>query len=220
MTRTAGEIYRHYRVPPNLQEHMLRVAYAGREIACGWREKGKVDAQRVTAALLLHDTANILKYDFNASLGLMGREAQRAGYWKSVQADYARQYGRDEHRATMAIARELGAGGEVLHLLEGMPQVNETQPVPEGEWELAVCFYADFRVAPFGIAPTDIRLEDLIRREKAKGSPVTETERLNGIKRYLHRLETEIGQRTSTALDRLDEKGFRQVREALLSTLL
>lgn len=210
------DIYETYKVPPNLQEHMLRVAYVGREISAGWLAKGEVDTARIVKTLLTHDMANILKYDFKASAHLMGSEQKNIGYWRQVQKECGVKYGSNEHFATMAIVREIGLDTRSLSILENMPAVNNANRIPDGDWELKICFYADFRVAPFSVTGYEKRMDDLIDRERKRGSPDTELKRLAGIKTYLADLERELKEKTSVSLSALDETGFRNTRGELL----
>jgi len=206
------KIYETYHVPPNLQEHMLRVAYVGREIASGWRTNGEVDSARVAKTLLVHDMANILKYDFKTSSHLMGNEQKNIGYCSRVQEECRMKYGSNEHFATMAIVREIGLDTRSLSILENMPAVNDSNRIPSGDWELKICFYADFRVAPFSVTDYRARMDDLIERERRRGSPERELKRLAGIKTYLADLERELSGKTTVLLAGLDESGFTAAR--------
>ena len=101
------QIYLNYRIPPNLQDHMLRAASVGAYISDHWKNKADLDKNSMIQALLLHDMGNIIKFDFRFSY-LLGKEEANTGYWKKIQQEFIKKYGDDEHVATVEIAKEIG----------------------------------------------------------------------------------------------------------------
>jgi hypothetical protein len=58
------EVYTKYRIPPNLQMHMLRVAAVGDLVSSHWNISGQVDVNLIINTLPIHDTTQLmlLKY--------------------------------------------------------------------------------------------------------------------------------------------------------------
>lgn len=209
------EVYNAYHIPDNLREHMLRVAAVGYQISKAWKTDGEIDTENIVRTLLVHDMANILKYDFNSSLHLMGSQQSDVFYWRRIQSEFKSKYGANEHLATIAIARQIGLNALGIRILELMSEVNLQKPIEEGNWGLKICFYADMRVSPYGITETDKRMDDLIIREQAKKSPLEEIERLKGIKIYLHQLETQLQDEVSVPLSSIDEATYSRLKKTL-----
>lgn len=70
-----AEIYQKYKVPPNLQEHMLRVAAMAEIIANSW-PNNSLDREILLLACLTHDMGNILKFDLVNKINFLGEEAK------------------------------------------------------------------------------------------------------------------------------------------------
>lgn len=72
---TIKEIYKMFRVPPNLQEHMIRVAKVARFIFDHWVGP-KLDWQKLEKICLLHDLGNVVKFDLDRYPEFLGRERE------------------------------------------------------------------------------------------------------------------------------------------------
>lgn len=152
---TIKAIYEKYKIPPNLAEHMLRVAKVALFICDHWRGP-KINRDLVIKGALLHDLGNIVKFKFAHLPSLIPAEKEK--YWKEVQKDMARRYGQDAHRATRAMASELGIKGRLLDVLAvGWEEVSE-------DWEKMIILYADSRIDPLGMVSLVERLEDIRKR--------------------------------------------------------
>ena len=79
-----SEIYRKYRIPPQLQLHQLRVASIAKYICDNL--KVPVDIEEVVSADLLHDMGNIIKFDL--SLFPEYLEPEGLEYWQGVKNDF------------------------------------------------------------------------------------------------------------------------------------
>lgn len=160
---TIWEAYERYNIMPNLRLHQLRVAALARELAIACH----ADRELVTRAALLHDMGNIMKSD----LMLFPPEfygSEGIEYWEQVKREVGERYGDDEHAATAAIARELGASDEIIHMLDSMGFSKAGSILKEGTLELQILEYADQRVAPYGITSMDERLREGHERYKAR----------------------------------------------------
>lgn len=159
---TVLEAYVELEIPPNLQEHMLRVGALLSILSEHW-VGGKIDVKALVLAGLFHDLANILKFDFDKP-ELLGKEALKSADWKQVQTKVRDRYGDDLHRATLMMGKEIGLGDSVLRIIEGMEWDRTHIVLKQGDWEVALAIYADMRVGPFGILPLRQRLDDLHHR--------------------------------------------------------
>ncbi len=187
---TIWDAYEHYRIMPNLRLHQLRVAAVARTLA----EALGANIELVTRAGLLHDMGNIMKTDFTQfPLEFYGDKG--LAYWQAVQADCGERYGKDEHTATTAIAREIGIAEETVQLMDSMGFSKAAHIAEQGSLELQILEYADQRVAPTGIVSMEERL-------------------LEGHERYKERTRTEYGENdkefheNSARLKGIEEKLF------------
>jgi hypothetical protein len=153
-------IYDHYKIPPTLALHMLRVA-AVADIVC---EQAKVEVPRedIVRACLLHDMGNIIKFDLDRIPA--GLDMGDVGYWKEVQREYVEKYGYDEHEATVRIAREIGAPESVVRIIEDIGTTYAAHAFEGHDMPVLVATYADFRVTPRAVVSLDERIRDLLER--------------------------------------------------------
>jgi hypothetical protein len=156
------EIYEKYKIMPQLQEHQLRVAAVAKQICDSLTIP--IDEETVVKACLLHDMGNILKFDLDYPL--FPDQADNHAYWKSVQADYKKEYGPDEHQASLAIAKELGLNDLGLKCIESIDFTKTIETAKSGEIELKICDNADLRVDPHGVVSLRQRLEEGSKRYK------------------------------------------------------
>ena len=165
--RTPKEIYEAYNIMPNLQLHQLRVAAVAKLVCDSFKEP--VNSNDVILACLFHDMGNILKFDLSYFPDAL--QPKGLAYWESVKVEYKKKYGEDQHKATEAIAREIGLSERVIELV-GMIRFGALdRMLTERAWEPKIVEYGDCRVAPYGIVGVKERF-------------------LDGRKRYLHRFPT------------------------------
>lgn len=79
------------------------------------------------------------------------------------------------------------------------------------EGELKVAWYADFRVAPYGVTSCDERLDELIKRQKNRGVATKEIQRLEGIKKYCMVLEEELQKKVKIDLSSINDVAVQPV---------
>lgn len=162
--RNILDIYEQYKIMPNLAKHQLRVASVTKIILDNFNQDFNLDKDKIITSALLHDMANIIKFkldvfpEFNEPLGLE--------YWQNVQKEYIEKYGRDEHKATLEIAKELGVNTSILELLKNIGDHGEfcNQALESNEFEKKITNYADTRVGPKGILSYQDRMHDVKKR--------------------------------------------------------
>lgn len=161
---TIAQIYKQYRLMPNLQLHQYRVAAVAQYI-CSHFESA-VDERSITQACLLHDMGNIIKFDLASFPEFL--EPEGLPYWEEVQESFMNRYGDDEFTATLQIAEEIGVSQRVLELI-GQVNFNKIQANLNSEdLEAKICEYADTRVSPQGVVSLKERLDDLEVRYAAR----------------------------------------------------
>lgn len=161
--RSIASIYRAYRVPPNLQMHLLRVAAVGAWIADHWAGP-PIDRHTILSTLLLHDIGNIVKVDYDRYPALLPEEKENLQYWKAVQANMIDKYGGNDHRAALQIASELAVPRRVLELMDQKRFVENERTLESDDWELKICAYADQRVSPIAVTSLMERLSEAKER--------------------------------------------------------
>ncbi len=155
------EIYRKYKIPDHLVLHMLRVSALAKIIT---DSSDDIEGENVLQACLLHDLGNIVKFvdiqpnDWTREKGV--------DYWLSVQKQFWKKYGHDDHRATLKILHELGVSTRIKELSEMLrfePEVFGL--VSKGrDLEMKVLLYSDSRISPRGIVSVEERLSDIEKR--------------------------------------------------------
>jgi len=164
--RTPKEIYREYRIMPNLQLHQLRVAAVAKIISDNFTVP--INAHDVILACLFHDMGNILKSDLTTFPEFL--EPEGRDYWEKVKADCISKYGTNAHEGNVAISRELKLSPEVTRYIDGM-SFSGMNKTAEGEsFEQKICEYADMRVGPYGILSMQERLAEARARYVAANS--------------------------------------------------
>jgi hypothetical protein len=141
------DIYREYKIMPNLQLHQLRVASVAWQICDNLLIK--VEKKSIITACLLHDMGNIVKFDLNHFPEY--NKPEGIDYWQKVKNDYISRYGEDEHIVSYKIAQELKLLENILNLIiktdpHVVFEVKNCDDIAE-----KICIYADQRVTPHKI---------------------------------------------------------------------
>lgn len=155
-----SDIYQKFKLPPNLQEHMLRVAAIVEYLEKYWTSEVPVNWNLVLKAALLHDLGNIIKFDLDNHPEFLGAEQENLEYWKSVQAEMVRKYGDNDERATQAMLAELGVDGGLAEIIFNKRFDNSVEVERSNDWVLKILYYADLRTLPFGIGSIEDRIGD------------------------------------------------------------
>lgn len=215
---TILEIYSQYRIPPNLQLHMFRVAATGNFILDHWRNSQTLlDRNIITQTLLLHDMGNIIKFDLIKGIHLLGEEVGRLDYWQNVQKEFKEKYGNDDHEATCKIAAELKVNDQILDTLENIGSSKLQLLVSSNNWYPKVCTYADMRVGLMGVITLNQRFDDLIERYKNSDNPWADLEKTEEKRKYALQLEKQLHEHVNFDLQNLNDQLIKNLIENLKS---
>ena len=158
-----SDIYAKLGIPPNLQQHMLRVTSVALFIAKNWQGT-PLNTELLKTMLLLHDIGNIVRFDFEKHPEFLEDEIIRIDFWKKRQKDFISKYGNDDHEATVAILKELGVSEEIKQKIYQMGYWNVEKVKNSNDWYLKLALYSDLRVGPFVILPRQKRVDDIHAR--------------------------------------------------------
>lgn len=185
------QVYQDYKIPPNLQLHMIRAASVGAFIVDEWKEKNILDKTSIIKSLLLHDMGNIIKFDFKYA-HLLGEEKKNVEYWKKVQQEFIQKYGNDEHVATVEIAKEVGLNGRVFELLNAIGSSKLSQVLENPDWNKKLVCYCDFRVDPHGIVTVNQRFDEIVERYKGREHKLGKIEETEKKRLFCLELQTQL----------------------------
>ncbi len=158
------DIYKKFGIPPNLQEHMLRVCSIIEYLHQHWIGSAVVDWDLAKRTALLHDLGNIVKFDFDKHPELLGKEQRNIEYWRRIQIDIVQKYGADDHEATKKMLIELGVDNESIGIILNKSFGNSVETKSSDNWNLKILYYADLRTLPFGIGSLEDRISDVKER--------------------------------------------------------
>lgn len=158
------EIYKEYKMMPNLAEHQLRVAGVAMQICDALDEDMEIDRDAILKACLLHDMGNIIKFKLDYFPEFLLPEGLE--YWQEVKNEYIEKYGNDEHKAAIDIARNLGMSKEVISYIDAIDFQNWCNVYHKGIFSEEICVYADTRVSPHCVVSQKERLEEGEKRYK------------------------------------------------------
>jgi hypothetical protein len=156
-----SQIYEKYKIIPQLQNHMLRVAGVA-SIICNHLTK-PVDKNLVISACLLHDMGNIVKFRLERYPEFLKPKGLK--FWQNIQNDFIRKYSKDDYKTTYKILNELQINPLTLKLIKSI----EFKKAPLNSklttsLESKVCHYSDARVAPTGVVTLNGRFQELKER--------------------------------------------------------
>ncbi|MEI8270918.1 MAG: HD domain-containing protein [bacterium] len=169
------EIYDEYKIMPNLQEHMLRVAAVASLICDNFSEP--LPKKDIVTACLFHDMGNIIKVDFFPTVfpeefyGPLGIE-----YWQKIKKEYIEKYGNKEHLATELIAEENKLSVQVIDLIKQIGFSNALKNELEKIYKNKICNYSDMRVGPFGVLSLSERILEGNKRYAGKKHAITSSD--------------------------------------------
>lgn len=207
-----SEIYKKYKIPPNLQLHQLRVAAVASLICHGFIEE--LNTKAIITACLLHDMGNILKFDFNAFPEFTKPEGVE--YWESVKKEFKSKYGEDEHVATVEIIKEIGAGNDIVALVGSMGFASAQGNYSVDDYTRKICAYCDMRVAPNSVATLDSRLSEAKNRYVYQRKRWTETE-FEFNSGFWHQIEGQIFEKCNISPEEINDESANPLTEVLKS---
>jgi hypothetical protein len=185
---TILEIYQRYKIMPNLQEHMLKVA--GVALMIGQSLSRPWDETDVINACLLHDMGNILKFNLERFPDFL--EPEGLEYWQAVKNDFQAKYGFSEHTATLLIAKELNVSPRTLSLIKSVGFLQAKDNFETADLSRKICAYADMRVAPHGVVLLADRLADLAQRYGNQYQTPEDELKRTEFNQCLHGIETTL----------------------------
>lgn len=204
--RTAQEIYDEYRIMPSLQLHQLRVAAVAKTL-CDDSTRN-VDTHTVILACLFHDMGNIIKSDFVTFPDFL--EPEGIAHWQMAKNDFVARYGKNEHAATYAIAREIGLPKNVLGLIKGFGFSKLEITRDSGSYELKVGEYGDLRVGPHGVLSMDARIGEASPRYVGKHPDMPRgTEEFERLVAAAHELEQQVFAEATIAPEDITEQSIQ-----------
>ncbi len=209
--RNINQIYDRFRIPPNLKMHMFRVASVARVICDNWKGP-KLNQDDIIAVCLIHDLGNIVKYDFDQSIHLMGEESKRVEYWKKVKKEVIAKYGKGECEATFNMAQEIGISERVKFILENYEFIKNSEVVSSDDFELKISNYGDYRVGPFGILSIQQRFVEFKERYSKKGLNCDRPDMHIAIQNVFN-LEQQIFSRAKIKPDYINDKSVKKYLE-------
>lgn len=168
---TISDVYKKFVTPPNLQKHLLLVTHVAMYISQKFKDQN-IDINKLRVAALLHDLANIVKFDFVKHPEFLGEEQPNINYWIDQQKQVIDQYGDDDHSATNKMLDEIGVSDEIKNIILSKAFGNATEVNNSQSWEAKILLYSDLRVGPFGMISLKERIDDIVSRlEKYRNRP-------------------------------------------------
>ncbi len=210
---TVQKIYQRFKLPPNLQEHLLRVTKVALFITDHWVGP-KIDHDLIKKSALLHDLGNIVKFDLKKYPKFLGKEKGRVNFWLKVQEDITDQYGTDDHQATLKMLEELGVNSRMSLLVKSKTFSNALKMAESSNWEAKILFYADLRVGPFGILSLKERLNEALPRLDI----YRKLDTLDELIAACYRIENQIQANVNTGLTKISGESIERDEVELLKT--
>ncbi len=203
-------IYQRFKIPPRLQDHLLRVGKTALFISKHWTGP-RIEPELVKKAALLHDLGNIVKFDLERYP--ISRERDKAILWFKIKKDVTDKYGTDKHQATLKMLKELRVGSAIVKLIKAKSFPNAIKIEKSDHWELKILFYADLRAAPFGFLPVKGRLDEALSRL----GKYQQLENLNEIVQACYQIEKQIQENTDVDVMTITDESVRTDDNLLLS---
>ena len=204
---TIKEIYTKYKIHPNLQEHMLRVAGLARNIIDNWKG-APPNKQVVLHACFFHDAAKLIKFKYF-------KEDEE--HWKQVQQEMIEKYGDEDHEATIKICEEVGVSPQAINLLGNKnvrPYIDRVRKIASSDdFGLKIVQYCDARTAPDGLTSLDDRYKELMQRDSSKKMDDDAQASMN----LLYEIEKQIQANTQLDLQGITRENIMAVAKELES---
>ena len=199
---TTKEIYLRMDVPLGLQDHMLTVAALVTVIKDNWSGEVKVDWPAVTAAALLHDLGNVVKFDLDKFPQLLGPELPQINYWREKRAELVAKYSADDHATTDAMLAELSISPVIRQIISDKSFGNAIVAAASGSFESKILLYCDLRVLPERIGTLDERIAEI----KTRLLKYSQRSDFGDLVTACHQIETETLSNLSGSLENLLER--------------
>ena len=206
-----SDIYQEYKIPPNLQRHMLWVAAVAVMICDNFDEP--LPKEDIVTACLLHDMGNIVKYDMSIFPELL--EPEGPEYWKQIQVEFWNKYGKDDHQANLKIAKELGTSPNVIKLIDHIGFHNYCFLSRGNNFDLKITTYTDTRVDPHGVVSYDDRMEEARKRYQNREGYIFEEEERQKLVACGKEVEKQIFAKCKIKPEDINKEAVKPIIESL-----
>lgn len=208
MARNIIDIYKEYKIPPNLQTHMLRVASVASIICDNLTEQ--VDKENIITACLLHDMGNIIKFKMDVFPEFF--EPEGVEYWQKVKDEYIAKYGPDEHHASLEIVKELKMSERIFDLADAPSFIGAPHNAESEDYGMKIVDYSDVRVYPHGVVSIEERFLDLRKRYVQHGPDTPERAAFEGA---LREIQTQIFSKCKIKPEDITDQAIAPIIEEL-----
>jgi putative nucleotidyltransferase with HDIG domain len=205
------EIYKEYKIMPNLVQHQVRVAAVAMQI-CESIDL-EVEKENIIKACLLHDMGNIIKFKLDQFPDFLSPEGLE--YWEKVKYDYILKYGNSEHQASRDIATELGVSDKIIELLDCIDSTSVEIIKMEDDFTKKICIYADNRVTPFGIVSIEERSLEAKERYKNHPHAFNEEKRIFFIQN-MNLIENQIFSHCKIKSEDIDDESIKKYLDLII----
>ncbi|RJQ26158.1 HD domain-containing protein [Candidatus Parcubacteria bacterium] len=156
------QIYKDYKIPQSLQEHMLRVAALAQIIVEEWKDL-QIDKLSIVQTCLFHDIAKSMTFDLakQKQFGMLEEDIENL---RKHQENLKSKYGKDEHLATVKICEKIGLSKTSVKLVNNLEWSYIPRLINNKNIESLIPIYCDMRIGPKGILSLKDRLDDLKNR--------------------------------------------------------
>lgn len=194
------EIYKKYRIHPNLVAHQVRVAKVANFILNSWNGP-KLDKNKILKLCLIHDLGNIVRMKIEDD------------YWKKVKADVIEKYGDEDDMVTIKILKECGVDSGFDDIILAKRFINSLIIERSNDWYLKILLYSDLRVTPYGVASLKERLDEVIARRK----DLSENPEIENLCKANFDIEKQIQDNVNISLSDINEKSVEIDDEEFLN---
>lgn len=188
---------------PNLVMHQMRVAAVAMQICESLNIS--VDTDSVVKACLLHDMANIIK--FNLEYFPEHNEPEGLEYWQKVKDEYIVKYGSNEHSASLVVAQELGVSSYIYELVNCVDSSSVEDIALGDDFGKKICIYADNRVTPYGVVSAEEHSMEAMERYKNHPLAFNEESR-SFFNKYLFSIEDQIFLNSNIKREDIDDESI------------
>ncbi|MCF7834006.1 MAG: hypothetical protein K9L98_01370 [Candidatus Pacebacteria bacterium] len=159
-----SDLYKKYKIMPNLELHMLRVASVAKIICANLIDPlSKEDEDNIVKSLLLHDFGNIVKADFSV-FPKEFYDPEGIDFWRDVQQQFVQKYGENDHEANKKIAEEMEVSKKVIDFIDVLEFSSLCRNLESGSLPIQILVYSDLRVGPYGVLSYEERMDEANKR--------------------------------------------------------
>jgi hypothetical protein len=206
------EIYKEYKIMPLLAIHQIRVA-AVASMICDSLDIS-VEKDDIVKACILHDMGNIVKFNLNRFP--KHNEPEGIEYWLKVQEEFILKYGSDDHKANLAVAREMGVSPRIYDLIDCIDSgVASAEKIVAGDdYGIKICAYVDNRVSPHGVVSVEHHSLDAKDRYKGHLHEFSEESRLSFVEK-INIIENQIFTHSNIEPEDINDESVAPIIEKL-----